>query len=202
MENKHLDNKTKKTDKVRRKLLIGAAATPMIMTLHSSKALAQIDILNEGILSPSKAKRDGNELGYSGLLEGSGTGTIQTELSLYAFLANQDIRPSINAYSSMMDKHDAAILAIVVSAITNSESKAAVLSTLSAHPDYASLTGAVAKNCSYTLGAGGLLLPDGIYAPWTEINAKYVELPDTNPSINSIEEKETFGFSIEEELPG
>ncbi len=63
----------------RRQLLIGAALTPVVMTLHSAKVFAQDGTLHEGVSGP--APFSGAIRGSAGM-ESSG-GTIETENALY-----------------------------------------------------------------------------------------------------------------------
>lgn len=106
MENKTPDHK--KVNKIRRKLLIGAAAAPLIVTLRSSQAMAEYINIESLTKNPSKAFRDG--VGYSGVLNSPESGgTAETELSLYVYMAKNIPNPSSSYYREFLRKHTQAI---------------------------------------------------------------------------------------------
>lgn len=180
MENKHPENKSsKKVDKVRRKLLIGAAATPLIMTLHASRAMGQKDI-GKLVQNPSKAMRDGDGLGYSGLLVGSGGGNLSTELSLYAYLICHGTVVTVPVYANMIASRDTWIVNLVTSLPT----PAAIESSA----DLALLQEAIRLNSTGWSIADGDILPIG-HPAWENANSIYKgklepEIPNDDDSEN------------------
>ncbi len=175
METNHLENSNgKKVDKVRRKLLIGAATTPLIMTLCASKVMGQGIPNIRGLMeNPSKAAHDG--VGYSGLLNNSGGGTEQSEMSLYVFLIMESTRFPLDkmassTYINMVETHDAKVIA----------DADAAKSTTDMDVSFDLMLQCLAAN-NYS-GWGDTLLPPA-NAAWKHANDRYAYLK-SNPSGN------------------
>lgn len=81
----------------RRQLLIGAALTPVVMTLHSAKVFAQDGTLHEGVSGP--APFSGAIRGSAGM-ESSG-GTIETENALYTAICTSGNATLADYYGSI-----------------------------------------------------------------------------------------------------
>lgn len=80
-------------NRTRRQLLMGAALTPLVMTLHSAKVFAQeADGMNPSGLAPYSAVL----IGSAGL--NNGGGNDDTECALYNQIANSSSDNRVNAY--------------------------------------------------------------------------------------------------------
>ena len=115
-------NNHKKTDKIRRKLLIGAVATPLVLTLSGARAWGDGVRLRDTLYNPSKADRDG--VGYSGMpiLRGESGGTEESELALYVILMTEGNLDKLGIeYRTMVDNWDNEIKALPAK-ISNSSS--------------------------------------------------------------------------------
>ncbi|MDO4551490.1 MAG: hypothetical protein Q4C96_09615 [Planctomycetia bacterium] len=92
-------------NKIRRKLLIGAATTPLILTLTGARAWGVGYDIRGILANPSKAERDG--VGQSGILNGSGGGTAESELALYVTMRlNPPTTNPSPTYANLFETYD------------------------------------------------------------------------------------------------